>query len=254
MKRVTQPKQNSSRIRSVLALGAIVAIGGYFVLQKKTNVSESKVISQPASATEKNIVNYDLKPKFESPIFKSLSSSDWNEFSVLMRDEKNKIETKLTQVIFFLDSKGLADGNTLPFVESFIHALKSQDISRARDLQLLSRVLGKLNLDKKSQQMVESYYQQKKLLKHKTWKEVTVSWSPMPASTRQEIVELLKPGRDDLTADFIYFLAKVTDENAKAQLMAVARKSAEKFSQSQKNLFEANLSKIPRGLASERHE
>ncbi len=251
MKPVNQPKKNNTFLKPVIAFVIFVTIT---VAILKPDRKESK-LTESVKVNANGIVNYDLKPKFESPIFKSLNAGDWKEFARVMKEDKLPIETKLTQIIYFIDSKGFTDDAAVAaFVPTLINSFNGFELKRARELQLMSRILGKVKLDKKGQDIVESFYKQRKLLKHKTWKEVTVAWSPLPTVIIKELHDLLKPGRDDLTADFIYFVSKITDEKAKAQLTAHARQVSAQLSESQRKLLESNLQKDSRSVASERHE
>ncbi|MBL7543678.1 MAG: hypothetical protein JNL11_07665 [Bdellovibrionaceae bacterium] len=257
MKPGIQRKQNSKWliVFPVLIVGIIV----YAYFSKSTHVSGggepgSQRGVASAAGSHKGIVQYDQKPKFESPIYKSLDAKNWAEFRKLFKDDKLPLDTRLTQIIYFLDSKGLAKPQAAAFLAAFVECMTTVKIHRARDLQLFSRILGKLSLDKKEQAIVQEFYEKKKMLEHKTWKEVTIAWNPLPKSTKKQLLQLLKPGREDLSADFIYFLSKVTDQKEKKALVEDAKKAMAKFTPSQRNLFESNLKTIANVVASEYHE
>lgn len=184
------------------------------------------------------------KPKFESPIFQALEKKDWTQLADLFAAPTPPADTKLKQLIYYLDTKKLSVNDSEVFFNTLMAWLKKSKFSKARESQLLSHVLGKLNLTKYQKRQVEVMFVENEWAKKSSWTQVSVGWVPMPDSTFQDLKALLKPGRTDLTADFVHFISKVKDEKAKEKLLEIAKKSAKNFEKDQKQYLIENLKLI----------
>lgn len=194
------------------------------------------------SSISEDTFHQQQKTKYESPVFKALSKKDWNEFkSLLDKQDNTNFESKLTQIIYFLDSNPVDKGFAVKFLESLFDVAENKKIKKARELQLLARLLGKLDLNQEGKKIVENFYKKQGLLKHKTWMEVSISWVPLQSNTYSQVSSLLEGGRDDLTAEFIYFYFKIKDSDYKTKLYNQIQKKWSQFTPDQKRFLDANI-------------
>jgi hypothetical protein len=188
------------------------------------------------------------KPKFESPIFQTLQKKDWEKLAELLAATTPPVDTKLTQLIYFLDTKKLDADSGAPFFKTVMTWVDASNFNRARESQLLSHVLGKLKLNSKEKKKVEATFAKNGWNKKRPWTQVSVSWVPVPESTFQELKMLLQPGRSDMTADFVHFVSKMNDKKAKKKLLALAKSSMPKLDADQQ-LYLTNHLKTPSAIA-----
>lgn len=213
--------------------------GGVWFFRKSNRETEHR---DPANAhVAAEIPN---KPKFESPIFQALQKKDWTKLAELLAAPTPPADTKLTQLIYFLDSKKLDPDSSTPFFKTVMTWVDASGFKRARESQLLSHVLGKLKLRAKEKKQVEATFTKNGWRKKRPWTQVSVSWVPMPDSTFQDLKTLLQPGRIDLTADFVHFISKVNDEKAKKKLLSLAKSAMQKFAPDQQKYLSEHLKNL----------
>lgn len=237
---IQQKIKNSWKL--VFAVFISVALLSWYFFYHK-NSAPGAIFSQMSNPKNSHggVVEYNQKPKIDGPVFKSMKLRNWNELKKNLSIDKTNWEVELGQLIYFLDLKGLETEDSLQFVKSLLEVVDQKKKLSPREIQLLSRIIGKLELNSSGKDVVEKFYIKKKLLKHPSWKEVTIRWVPLPSSTKNDLISLLKKDRPDMTADFVYFVSKVSDAEAKKSLIKAAKKNLRDLNSSQVTFIETNL-------------
>ena len=158
--------------------------------------------------------------------------------------KSNDIEGYLSQIIYCLDSKLLDSKNGDFLVAPLLEQLNQNKDLSPRGKILLSKIVGKLELNTKQKKIVRETYGQLKLFEKSLWLDTSVEWVPMLSETEKTLKSYVKPKRSDLIADYFYYLQKTKDTNAKTRLIDYVKKNTKGLELNQQQYVKAQLSEL----------
>ncbi|MCK6596751.1 MAG: hypothetical protein L6Q37_00180 [Bdellovibrionaceae bacterium] len=236
----------------VAILTLAIGIWYFQVTQKNQNVEKNSVISKNNESRNLNpLVAEDQglnKANINIPSGEIVEAIKSNNIPLVESKLKNiqlkanELEGYLSQVIFCLDSK-LIDSKK----GGFLLAPLLEQLNQNKDLSprgkiLLSKIIGKLELDVKQKKVVRETYGNLKLYEKSLWLDTSIEWVPMMGETEKTLKSYVKPKRSDLISDYFYYLQKTKDTNAKIRLIDYVKKNSKILEVSQQQYVKSQLS------------
>jgi hypothetical protein len=237
-----------------LFAGVAVAalITGYLIFRSEifTKTIPSVVNTKPPVANSGLPSKADLKiPAGE--VVELIKAKNWTGLSSQFskpQQREGEIDSKLSQIIFSLDSNLVEDTAHENIAYALILIIDSPNELQPRSMILLSKCIGKLKLSESLKSSIHNKYKKNKWTSLPHWLDASIGWSPLPDSTLKMLNSLIVKNRSDLTSDYFYYLNKIDDPQILKNQIRLTKNKIKKFSGQQKTYFEAQLAQIERRL------